>query len=65
MKGSGTRAPGSAAFIFIFVTVALDMMAVGITVPVLPKLIIQFQHGDVARAAWFVGAFATLWAAMQ
>jgi MFS transporter, DHA1 family, tetracycline resistance protein len=26
---------------------------------------IQFQDGDVARAAWFVGAFATLWAAMQ
>lgn len=41
------------------------MMAVGITAPVLPKLIIQFQQGDVARAAWFVGAFATLWAAMQ
>jgi len=61
----GTRAPGSAAFIFIFITVALDMMAVGITVPVLPKLIIQFQEGDVARAAWYVGAFATLWAAMQ
>ncbi|HMA11492.1 MAG TPA: TCR/Tet family MFS transporter [Steroidobacteraceae bacterium] len=65
MSSSGTRAPGSAAFIFIFVTVALDMMAVGITAPVLPKLIIQFQQGDVARAAWFVGAFATLWAAMQ
>lgn len=41
------------------------MMAVGITVPVLPKLIIEFEQGDVARAAWFVGAFATLWAAMQ
>ncbi len=41
------------------------MMAVGITAPVLPKLIIQFQQGDVARAAWYVGAFATLWAAMQ
>ncbi len=65
MKISGSRAPGSAAFIFIFVTVALDMMAVGITAPVLPKLIIQFQQGDVARAAWYVGAFATLWAAMQ
>jgi len=65
VKSGGIRSPGSAAFIFIFVTVALDMMAVGITVPVLPKLIIQFQQGDVARAAWFVGAFATLWAAMQ
>jgi MFS transporter, DHA1 family, tetracycline resistance protein len=60
-----SSAPGSAAFIFVFITVALDMMAVGITVPVLPKLIINFQHGDVARAAWYVGLFATLWAAMQ
>ena len=41
------------------------MMAVGITAPVLPKLIIEFQHGDVARAAGYVGLFATLWAAMQ
>jgi DHA1 family tetracycline resistance protein-like MFS transporter len=65
VTSGGSRAPGSAAFIFIFITVALDMMAVGITVPVLPKLIIQFQQGDVARAAWYVGAFATLWAAMQ
>jgi MFS transporter, DHA1 family, tetracycline resistance protein len=59
------RAPGSAAFIFIFITVALDMLAVGITVPVLPKLIIHFQQGDVAKAAIYVGLFATLWAAMQ
>ena len=65
MQDKGSRAPGSAAFIFIFITVALDMMAVGIIVPILPKLIIQFQGGDVARAAWYVGLFAALWAAMQ
>jgi MFS transporter, DHA1 family, tetracycline resistance protein len=65
VQGKGSRAPGSAAFIFVFITVALDMMAVGIIVPVLPKLIIEFQGGDVARAAWYVGLFAALWAAMQ
>ncbi len=65
MKNFGSRAPGSAAFIFVFITVALDMMAVGIIAPVLPKLIIDFQHGDVARAAFYVGLFATIWAAMQ
>jgi DHA1 family tetracycline resistance protein-like MFS transporter len=59
------RAPGTAAFIFVFITVVLDMMALGITVPVIPKLILHFQHGDVARAAWMVGVFATLWALMQ
>ncbi|MEO6078660.1 MAG: TCR/Tet family MFS transporter [Steroidobacteraceae bacterium] len=65
MKQFGPRAPGSAAFIFVFITVALDMMAVGIIVPVLPKLIIEFKHGDVAQAAGYVGLFATIWAAMQ
>lgn len=65
MKNSGSRAPGSAAFIFVFITVALDMMAVGIVAPVLPKLIIDFQHGDVARAATYVGVFAFIWAFMQ
>ncbi len=41
------------------------MMAVGIIAPVLPKLIIEFRGGDVASAAWYVGLFATIWAAMQ
>lgn len=65
MQNNKNRAPGSAAFIFIFITVALDMMAVGIVAPVLPKLIIQFQHGNIASAAGYTGLFATLWAAMQ
>jgi MFS transporter, DHA1 family, tetracycline resistance protein len=65
VQGNTSRAPGSAAFIFVFITVALDMVAVGITVPVLPKLIIDFRGGDVASAAWYVGLFGTLWAAMQ
>jgi MFS transporter, DHA1 family, tetracycline resistance protein len=60
-----TRAPGSAAFIFVFVTVVLDMMAVGIIAPVLPKLIISFQAGDVARASVYVGIFGFIWALMQ
>jgi MFS transporter, DHA1 family, tetracycline resistance protein len=59
------RAPGSAAFIFIFITVALDMMAVGIVAPVLPNLIKAFQHGDGSSAAKYVGIFGSMWAAMQ
>lgn len=65
MQNNDSRGPGQAAFIFIFVTVVLDMMAVGIVAPVLPKLVVEFEHGDVARAAGYVGLFATLWAAMQ
>lgn len=54
-----------AAFIFVFVTVVLDMVALGVTVPVLPKLIIEFKGGDIPAAAVVAGVFATVWAAMQ
>ncbi len=56
---------GRAAFAFIFVTVMLDMLALGVIVPVLPKLIIQFEHGDMSVAATQTGIFAFVWAAMQ
>jgi DHA1 family tetracycline resistance protein-like MFS transporter len=56
---------GRAAFAFIFVTVMLDMLALGIIVPVLPKLIIRFELGDMAMAATQTGVFAFVWAAMQ
>jgi MFS transporter, DHA1 family, tetracycline resistance protein len=62
---AGVGGHGRAAFAFIFVTVLLDMLALGIIVPVLPKLIIQFEHGDMAMAARQTGVFAFVWAAMQ
>jgi DHA1 family tetracycline resistance protein-like MFS transporter len=61
----GSRSSRQAAFIFVFITVVLDMVALGVTVPVLPKLIIQFKGGDVPAAAIIAGVFATVWAAMQ
>ncbi len=54
-----------AALVFIFITVLLDMLALGITIPVLPKLILGFRGGDSARAAAVYGAFGTIFAAMQ
>ena len=56
---------GRAAFAFIFITVLLDMLALGIIVPVLPKLIIRFEQGDMSMAATQTGIFAFVWAAMQ
>ncbi|HEY2819959.1 MAG TPA: TCR/Tet family MFS transporter [Candidatus Acidoferrum sp.] len=61
----GGKAHGRAAFAFIFVTVALDMVALGIIIPVLPRLIVRFEHGDMAMAATQTGVFAFVWAAMQ
>jgi len=54
-----------AAFVFVFVTVALDMLAVGVMIPVLPKLIARFQGGDLALASATVGIFGFAWALMQ
>ncbi len=60
-----TAAPRRAALIFIFVTVVLDMLALGMIVPVLPKLVEDFVGGNTARAAEIYGLFATVWALMQ
>jgi DHA1 family tetracycline resistance protein-like MFS transporter len=57
--------PSRAAFAFIFITVALDMLALGIIVPVLPKLVVAFEGGNVAHAARIVGVFGFAWSAMQ
>src|SRR5437588_11946801 len=54
-----------AAVAFIFVTVTLDMLAIGLIAPVLPKLILDFLGGDMKVAADWNGVFGTVFAAMQ
>lgn len=56
---------GRAAFVFIFVTVLLDMLALGVIMPVLPKLVESFVGHDTATAARYLGLFGTAWALMQ
>jgi DHA1 family tetracycline resistance protein-like MFS transporter len=59
---SGRR---KAALGFIFATALMDVLAIGIIIPVLPHLIESFVGGDTATAAHWVGVFGTAWAAMQ
>jgi DHA1 family tetracycline resistance protein-like MFS transporter len=54
-----------AALAFIFVTIVLDMFALGMIIPVLPHLIEDFLGGDTAGAARVYGVFGTVWALMQ
>jgi len=56
---------GQRALVFIFCTVTLDIMALGLVIPVLPTLVLGFMDGDTAGAAQVFGVFATVWAAMQ
>ncbi len=57
--------PRRAAVAFIFVTVLLDMMALGLIIPVLPHLVIEFMGADMGEAAHVYGLIGTLWALMQ
>ena len=54
-----------AALAFIFVTVVIDVLALGIVIPVLPKLVVAFEGGDTARAADTFGIFMAVWGLMQ
>ena len=55
----------NAAAAFIFVTILLDMLALGLIIPVLPKLVESFVDNDTASAARIFGLFGTAWALMQ
>lgn len=56
---------GKAAVTFIFVTVTLDILAMGLIIPVLPKLILDFLGGNMTSAANWNGWFALVFALMQ
>lgn len=61
-------APGGpvrkAAFAFILMTVLLDVMSLGLIIPVWPQLLLHFL-GSLAQGGWWVGLFGTTWALMQ
>jgi len=51
--------------VFIFVTVFLDMVALGMMAPVLPKFVEGLVGGDNRSAAIWFGYMGMTWAAMQ
>jgi DHA1 family tetracycline resistance protein-like MFS transporter len=57
----GRRAAAS----FIFLTITLDMLALGMIAPVLPRLIASFMAGNATGAARMLGYFGTIFAVMQ
>lgn len=53
------------ALAFIFCTVTLDVLSLGLMIPVLPTIVLGFMDGDTAGAAEIFGVFATVWGLMQ
>ncbi len=54
----------NAAVTFVFITVVLDMLALGMIIPILPKLIQEYA-GTTEEASKIFGLFGTAWALMQ
>jgi DHA1 family tetracycline resistance protein-like MFS transporter len=59
------RGRRQAALGFIFATALMDIIALGIMIPVLPNLVKAMSGGDLARAALATGVFASCWGVMQ
>lgn len=65
LPSAGPPSPKRAAVAFIFLTVALDMLALGMIAPVLPQLVEGFVGGSTVRTAETIGLFGTVFALMQ
>lgn len=55
----------SAAVGFIFLTVVLDVLGLGIVLPILPTLVAEVSHTAASDAARIYGIFVAIYAAMQ
>lgn len=69
MSGRNQPAAGErrrrAAVGFILVSVWLDVLSLGVIIPVFAPLIQRFEGGDAAAAGRWIGLFATVWALAQ
>lgn len=57
--------PGRFAFLFIFITVLLNMIGFGVIMPVMPQLIMDVTGEDLAHAAKWGGILSLVYAVMQ
>ncbi len=57
--------PRKAAVGFILVTLFLDILGIGIIIPILPGLIKEFAGGSTASAGFYVGVISASYAATQ
>lgn len=59
------RTHGKNAFFFVIVTVALDMLAFGLIIPVIPALIRELAHVTSEEATLWLGPLAATYAVMN
>ncbi len=57
--------PARFSLLVVLSVVYIDMLGIGLAFPVLPRLIEQFEGGDVSRASYIYGALAAAYSLMQ
>src|SRR5688572_28591668 len=57
--------PARFSLLVVLSVVYIDMLGIGLAFPVLPRLIEQFEGGDVSRASYIYGALAAAYSVMQ
>jgi DHA1 family tetracycline resistance protein-like MFS transporter len=57
--------PERFSLLVVLSVVYIDMLGIGLAFPVLPRLIGEFEGGDVARASYVYGALAAAYSLMQ
>lgn len=59
------KEPRKAALVFIFITVLLDVIGLGIIIPVVPPLIMELTGEGISKAATYGGFLMFIYASMQ
>ena len=59
------RRTRQAGMLFIFVTLFIDILGIGIVIPILPELVGHLLPGDAAQTARYYGVIIAVYAFMQ
>ncbi len=64
-KVNESNTPRKAAITFILLTLVIDIIGIGLVVPVLPELVKEFVGGDTSTAGRYVGVIAATYSLAQ
>ena len=64
-EASAVAGPRRAAVMFVLITVFLDVIGMGLVMPVWPQLVKGFLGGDTVKASAALGVFSTVYMLMQ
>src|SRR5690625_2220771 len=63
--GDNAMTRRQAAIPFILVTILIDVLGIGLIVPILPELIVEMTGGEISQGSSAYGIFIAVYAAMQ